>query len=134
MDVSDKILDTTPSSLKRLDILIDQYYEKNKLSNPTFSKLEWIRFIRELVAYFTEVLISHANGELNLGNDLWDTDFLFTKPKKIIENHKTRIIDSFAVSPCNLVLNELENADSEVQGSDLYGIYKKLTSNTIKED
>ena len=70
LTISQKLLDYSPDSLKLLDSLIEHYYQKHI---EIINEIEVMDFIRELSAYFGNVLLINTDGQWIDDGDLWRT-------------------------------------------------------------
>jgi hypothetical protein len=129
LNISNQFLDYSPASLKLLDTLIVNYYQKHLIN---MEELEVMQFIRELSAYFGNVLQINTDCKWVDNGDLWRTEIFYTSGFKINKEGKNQSLRSVTISLGSIAAAALDKMDIG-KSPGLYTYYKNIASHKLKE-
>jgi hypothetical protein len=129
LKISPSLLDYSPVSLNKLDMLIEKYYQEHLLND---NEIEAMSFIRELTAYFGYVLYKNTNCLWKNEGDLWGTEIKYESGFKVIKEGKTQNNKGLIVIIASIATAAVDRM-AICKSSDLYKTYKSIASRRLKE-
>jgi len=133
LSVSDKELDLSPASLKRLEQRLIDLYQSMQARGQVLSDEELVHLVREVAAYLGEVLVRHTGGKWRMLHSLYGSEITFDGPWRVVKGQETQ---TFLSGPVYTMGGEAAWAwDAIVMGRkpDLYRIYREVRAKRIKE-
>lgn len=132
LNVSEKVLDLSPASLRRLEKCLQEHIRGRQEANLLFSDDEVVQVVREIAAYFGQVLMKNAGATWRGGVSLWDTSVQVEGPIKVVEGHKSHYSNKLVY----LLGAEAATAwDWATQGAEtqLYSAYLAMRRRVVKQ-
>jgi hypothetical protein len=108
LNLSEEDLDVSPSSLKTLEASLIQLYKKGSF---VIDESEKLSVVREIAGYIGQVLLLHANGELEPLGTLLSTHVVFNNVVMFKEG-KRKVIPKINYSLGNLAAVSLDKIES----------------------
>jgi len=132
LHVSDKELDLSPASLKRLEQRLIDLYQSMQARGQVLSDEELVNLVREIAAYLGEVLVKHVGGRWGTAKTLWGTEVIIEGPWTVVKERQ--FISPY---PTHFIIGDTAawTWDAIIMGRkpDLYRIYREARAKQIKE-
>jgi hypothetical protein len=125
-------LDLSPKSLQRLDRYLTLHYQSLQATAHPTSQEETLQLVRQIAAYFGQVLVMHAGGQWQIGNSLWGTEI---KIERLVEVHKGLVVHQHNKTTYSLgnIASGVWDALAAGKKPRLYRFYLEATARHVTE-
>jgi hypothetical protein len=132
LNTSSTDLYVSPSSLRRLDLLLINYHQQMTENKITLTDDSLGNLIRELAAYLGKVLLTHTDATIEDHGSLWGTHILITGGVKVLKEGRTRETNAINMSLGNLASIALDRLEGNINPN-LYKTYRAAKSKSFRE-
>ena len=132
-NLSEQESDFSPKSLMLIESKMVDLHRRLSEGTIEYTEEELVLLVRELAAYFIQVLILHSGGELNSqSSNLWSTEVIMRRPTTAVKGRERTTLPKLVIPAGNSVATAWDVIGLGKKPT-LYADYKATKAKVLRE-